>query len=115
MHFDGNKATNGFPQDSVFACRLMQRREPMHAVSDHGDGVPAHCRLQFPHVDKDTILTLEHAERLVNSAAFRSMVLLSEAAKGEFLFRAEVPSADVAMAVWRRSYPTSISRPDRTA
>ncbi len=25
--------------------------------------------LQLPHVDKDTILTLEHAERLVNSFA----------------------------------------------
>jgi len=69
MHFDGNEATNGFPQDSLAPRRLMRRREPMHAVSDHGDGVPAHRRLQFPHVDKGTILTLEHAKRVVNSIA----------------------------------------------
>lgn len=72
MHLDGDKAANG-SRRPVMPRVDMWGPQPAHAVGDHGGGVPAHRRLQFTHVDKDTILTLEHAERLVNSVAVRGM------------------------------------------
>ena len=74
MHIAGPTRQDGSRRDSRVARRLTQCRQP-NAASDHGGGVPAHRRLQFPNVDKDTILTLEHAERLVNSVAVRGMDL----------------------------------------